>query len=120
MGLDTARNWLSTGGANDSPPLAPAGPIPVTTVAVSTSKKPSLYRQACDAFATIDRHLAEAGTSKSSILMVMCYITNIADKSELNRAWDEWVDRAHLPLRACLGVDLEGDDLVELVVTAAL
>ena len=45
---------------------------------------------------------------------------NIADKPELNRAWDEWVDRDNLPLRACLGVDLEGDDLVELVVTAAV
>src|SRR5690242_21362651 len=71
----------------------------VTTVAVSTSKEASLYRQACDALATIDRHLAEAGTSKSRVLTVMCYITNIADKGEFNRAWDEWVDRAHLPLR---------------------
>ncbi len=92
----------------------------VTTVAVSTSKEPSLYRQACDALATIDRHLAEAGTNKSRILTVTCYVTNIANKAEFNRAWDEWVDRGNLPLRACVGVDLEGEDLVELVVTATL
>ena len=47
------------------------------------------------------------------------YITDIARKPEFNRAWDEWVDRANLPLRACVGASLEHDDLIELVVTAA-
>jgi hypothetical protein len=37
-----------------------------------------------------------------------------------DRAWDEWVDRANLPLRACVGVALEKDDLVGPIVTAAL
>jgi enamine deaminase RidA (YjgF/YER057c/UK114 family) len=92
----------------------------LTTVAVSTVKVPSLYEQARDALAQIDRNLAEAGTDKTRILMVMIYITDITNKPELNRAWDEWVDRTHLPLRACVGADLENDDLVELVVTAAI
>ena len=70
--------------------------------------------------AQIDLNLAEAGTDKSRISMVMIYVTDIADKPELNRAWDEWVDRDNLPLRACVGADLENDDLVELVVTAAM
>lgn len=52
--------------------------------------------------------------------MVMIYISDIANKSEFNRAWDEWVDRTNLPLRACVGAPLENDDLVELVVTAAV
>ena len=92
----------------------------LTTVAVSTVKVPSLYEQARDALAQIDRNLAEAGTDKTRILMVMIYITDITNKPELNRAWDEWVDRTHLPLRACVGAELENDDLVELVVTAAM
>ncbi len=92
----------------------------VTTVATATSKPPSLYDQARDAFANLDRQLQEAGTDKSRILMVMIYVTDITDKPEFNRAWDEWVDRGNLPLRACVGVDLENDDLVELVVTAAI
>ena len=50
----------------------------------------------------------------------MSYITDIANKPEFNRAWDEWVDPNHLPLRACIGAALENDDLVELVVTAAI
>jgi enamine deaminase RidA (YjgF/YER057c/UK114 family) len=50
----------------------------------------------------------------------MVYITDTHKKPELNRAWDEWVDLTNLPMRACLGVALEGDDLVEIVVTAAV
>ncbi len=91
----------------------------ITTVAVATDKSPSLHAQARQALATVDAHLAEAGSGKSRILMVMIYLADIAQKPEFNRAWDEWVDRDNLPLRACVGVDLEGDDLVELVVTAA-
>jgi enamine deaminase RidA (YjgF/YER057c/UK114 family) len=92
----------------------------VTTVATSSTKVSSLYEQARDALAAIDRNLQEAGTDRSRILMVMAYITDIAMKPEFNRAWDEWVDRANLPLRACVSVSLEGEDLVELVVTAAI
>ncbi len=91
----------------------------LTTVATASVKSPSVYEQARDALANIDANLAEAGTDKGRITMVMVYVANIADKPEFNRAWDEWVDRDNLPVRACLGVDLEGDDLVELVVTAA-
>lgn len=91
----------------------------VTTVATSSTKVPSLYDQARDALSAIDRQLQEAGTDKSRILMVMIHVTDIAKKPEFNRAWDEWVDRANLPLRACVGASLDHDDLVELVVTAS-
>ena len=92
----------------------------VTTVAVSTNKPPSVYDQAREAFANIDRHLAEIGTDKSHVLHVMIYVTDITHKPEFDRAWDEWIDPENLPLRACVGVELEGDDLVELIVTAAM
>ena len=36
-----------------------------------------------------------------------------------DRAWDEWVDRANPPQRACIGVALAGNDLVEILITAA-
>jgi enamine deaminase RidA (YjgF/YER057c/UK114 family) len=92
----------------------------LTTVATASVKTASLYEQARDALSNIDRNLAEAGTDKSRVLSVMVYVSEIAGKPEFNRAWDEWVARDNLPMRACLGVDLEGDDLVELVVTAAV
>ena len=91
----------------------------VTTVATSSTEVPSLHDQARDALSATDRQLQEAGTDKSRILMVMIYVTDISKKPEFNRAWDEWVDRENLPLRACVGASLEHDDLVELVVTAS-
>ena len=92
----------------------------VTTVATSGLKTSSLLDQARDALSAVDRQLQEAGSDKSRILMVMIYLTDITRKPEFNQAWDEWVDRASLPLRACVGAALEGEDLVEIVVTAAV
>ena len=40
-------------------------------------------------------------------------------KPEMNKAWDEWVDMANAPQRACIGVALEDKDLVEILVIAA-
>lgn len=91
-----------------------------TTVATASVKSKSLYEQSRDALANIDQRLAEVGTDKSKVLMAMIYITDINNKPEFNRAWDEWVDQSNLPLRACVGADLEVQDLVELVVTAAV
>lgn len=92
----------------------------VTTVATADDKVTSLYEQARDTLRVIDGNLAEAGTTKSRILSATVYIADMSRKPELNRAWDEWVDRANPPQRACLGVALEGDDLVEIVVTAVV
>ncbi|MBN8957871.1 MAG: RidA family protein [Rhizobiales bacterium] len=90
----------------------------VFTVAVASDKVPSMYEQTKAALAGIDKNLAEAGTDKSRILTAIVYIADMAKKEEMNRAWDEWVDRANPPMRACLGVVLDGKDLVEVVVTA--
>jgi enamine deaminase RidA (YjgF/YER057c/UK114 family) len=92
----------------------------VTTVSTSETKSASLFEQARNALAGLDSQLLEAGTEKSRILMVMIYITDITKKSEFNLAWDEWVDRKNLPLRACVEAALENKDLVELVATAAM
>ena len=92
----------------------------VFTVATTRTKSPSLYDQTRDALAQLDATLAECGTSKSRLLSATVYITDIAAKPEMNRAWDEWIDRANPPQRACIGAALEGVDLVEIVAIAAL
>lgn len=92
----------------------------VTTVSTSEVKSNSLYEQAKTALSALNDQLLEAGTDQSRILVVIIYITDITNKPEFNRAWDEWVDIDNLPLRACVEAELEGQDLVELVVTAAL
>jgi enamine deaminase RidA (YjgF/YER057c/UK114 family) len=92
----------------------------VFTVAVSSDPAPpAVYEQTQRALKRIDESLAMSGTDKSRILSAIVYIADIAHKEEMNRAWDEWVDRANPPMRACLGVDLEPPHLVEIVVTAA-
>jgi len=91
----------------------------VFTVAVSPDGDANFYEQTRKALKRIDESLALAGTDKSRILSAIVYIADIARKEEMNRAWDEWVDRANPPMRACLGVDLEPPHVVEIVVTAA-
>lgn len=91
-----------------------------TTVATSAVKSASMLEQARGALAAIDQNLADAGTDKARILTAMVYLADMSRKGELNQAWDEWVDASHPPQRACLGVTLEGADLVEIVVTAAV
>ena len=92
----------------------------VYTVATAKDKSGALYAQTKDALAQIDATLAEAGTSKSRILRTTVYITDMSKKPEMDRAWDEWVDRANPPQRACIGVALADKDLVEILVTAAV
>ena len=90
----------------------------VYAVATAKNKSAPLYEQTKDALAQIDSTLAEAGSSKSRILRATVYITDMSRKAEMDRAWDEWVDRANPPQRACIGVTLADKDLVEILITA--
>lgn len=90
----------------------------VTTVTVADDNSLAMYEQAKQALASIDANLVKLGSHKSKILTAIVYIADIKQKPELNRAWDEWADRANPPMRACIGVQLEGKDLVEIIVTA--
>ena len=91
----------------------------VFAVATARNKVPSLYEQTKQSLALLDASLSEAGSDKRHILQATVYITDMAQKPEMNRAWEEWVDFDHPPVRACIGAMLEGNDLVEIVVIAA-
>ena len=58
--------------------------------------------QTRDVLRQIDALLAEAGTSKSSILTATVYLADIATFAEMNAAWDAWVDKANPPQRTAL------------------
>src|SRR3954467_15664332 len=106
-----------------STPTRSRGVVPnrvLNAAATSPDKTPSLYEQTKRALAAIDKSLADAGTEKSRVLTATVYITDMSRKEEMNRAWDEWVARDTPPMRACIGVALEGQDLVEILVTAVL
>jgi enamine deaminase RidA (YjgF/YER057c/UK114 family) len=67
----------------------------------------------------IDRALAEAGTDKSHILSAMIYISDIALRPRMNEVYVAWIDPRNPPTRACVGVQLEGNTLLEIIVVAA-
>lgn len=91
----------------------------VFTVGVTPDNEPDIYRQTKSALKRIDDSLAQCGSDKSRILTATVYITDMALKKEMDRAWSEWVDMKNPPQRACLGVMLEPPHLVEIVVIAA-
>lgn len=90
----------------------------VHAVSFVADKVADMYEQSRQALASIDATLKEAGSDKSRILTAIVYVADMARKSEMNRAWDEWADRASPPMRACIGATLDAATLVEIVVTA--
>jgi enamine deaminase RidA (YjgF/YER057c/UK114 family) len=68
----------------------------------------------------IDAYLAEAGTSKSSLLSANLWIKDMALFADMNSVWNAWVDPQNPPARACVKADMARPEiLVEIMVTAA-
>ncbi len=67
----------------------------------------------------VDALLAKAGTDKSKALTAMIYVTDIRNRPAMNEVYGAWIDKANPPTRACVEADLEGNTLIEIVVTAA-
>ena len=64
--------------------------------------------------------LKKAGSDKSKILSAIIYLADMDLKDEMNEVWISWIDPAHLPARATVGVDLTLDTLIEIKVKAAI
>ena len=87
---------------------------------VGTDPNAGVYEQTRDILAQIDANLAAAGSNKSRLLSVNVWLADIATFDELNRAWDEWVDKANLPARATVEARLASPDYkVEIAGIAA-
>jgi enamine deaminase RidA (YjgF/YER057c/UK114 family) len=69
----------------------------------------------------IDRYLAMAGSDKSKLLTAQIWLRDIADFEKMNAAWDAWIDRQAMPVRATVESRLAGDGYrVEIMVSAAV
>jgi len=80
----------------------------------------SIEAQTTEVLASIDRLLAEAGSSKSQILMAQIYLADMSDYAGLNAVWDRWVGSS-TPSRATVEAKLARPEWkVEIVVTAAV
>ena len=81
----------------------------------------TIEAQTTEVLASIDALLAQAGSSKSRILMAQIYLADMADYAGLNAVCDRWVDKSSTPSRATVAARLAKPEWkVEIVVTAAL
>ena len=80
----------------------------------------NITEQTSSMLASVDALLAEAGSSKSSILSATIWLKTMDDYDALNLVWDAWIDPDNPPARACGESRLATDDfLVEVIITAA-
>ena len=66
----------------------------------------------------IDSYLAAAGTDKSKLLSALIFVSDIGLRPQMNELWNAWLDPGNPPTRACVGVQFEGNTLVEIIVVA--
>ena len=73
---------------------------------VADDKTADIATQTHQCLATIDRLLAQAGTSKSSLLTMSVFLADIGDFAAMNEVYDRWIDPANPPTRACVEAKL--------------
>ena len=77
-------------------------------------------QQTRDILAKVDSYLAKAGSDKTKLLTANIWLRDIADFDKMNAAWDAWIDKGAMPVRATVEARLAGDGYrVEIMVTAA-
>ncbi|MEE4239351.1 MAG: RidA family protein [Anderseniella sp.] len=77
--------------------------------------------QTKDCLMSIDKLLEEAGSSKSKLLQVIIWLSDMADFAEMNAVYDAWIDPANPAARACGEAKLATSDYkVEFIVTATI
>ena len=86
---------------------------------VATAPGPTVAAQTRASLAQISANLAEAGTDRTRLLSATVYLTDIANKAEMDAEWCEWIgEAANWPQRACVQAALAPGTLVEITVVA--
>ena len=60
--------------------------------------------QTRDVLRQLDEFAKGQGLDRTRVLSATIYVTDMADKPPMNRAWQAFFDPAHLPTRATIGV----------------
>lgn len=68
----------------------------------------------------IDETLLQIGSDRTQLLQIMIYLADLEDIGVLNAAWDSWISPGNAPIRACVQAGLQGNCLVEMVISAAV
>jgi enamine deaminase RidA (YjgF/YER057c/UK114 family) len=88
---------------------------------VSGNFSGNIKEQTSDVLASIDRLLAEAGSSKTRVLRAEIFLRDIADFASMNSVWETWVSEGNTPARATVQATMYHPDcLVEILITAAV
>lgn len=97
------------------------GGIAYVSGIVADDKSADVAGQTKQILGRIDKHLADAGTSKYRLLSATIWLSDMSKKDDLNKVWSAWIDPANPPVRACVGAELSSaSTLVEIMVTAAI
>ena len=87
---------------------------------VARDRSADVKAQTQDVLERLDATLAEMGTDKSKLLSVTIYLADMAEFSQMNEAWDAWVDGPNAPARTTVGAPLAAPEIrVEMTATAA-
>ena len=93
----------------------------VYAVATDTTSAAGIAEQTRQTLMALDKALNDAGSDKTRLLQATVYLKDMATKAEMDAVWCDWIGgEENWPQRACVGADLAGDDLVEIVVTATV
>ncbi len=135
LGWQNARRWARQGrhlkeipmsiqrfetGPRMSQVVVHGNTVYLAGVVANNAAGESVTKQTQDILATIDGHLAKAGTDKSKLLSATIYITDMKTFQEMNAVWDGWVSAGNTPARATVEAKLAAPQYtVEIMVTAA-
>ena len=92
----------------------------VYAVGTDTSTAATIEEQTENCLNILEQNLIDAGSGKDRLLQATIYLRDMSTKEEMDAVWCNWIGgENNWPQRACVGADLAGNDLVEIVVTAA-
>ena len=86
---------------------------------VADDRTADFNTQCAQVFARVERLLAAAGASKSSLLQMQVWLKDLQHYAAFNALYDAWIDPANKPARATVKADLVAPELlVEIMATA--
>ncbi|WEX10896.1 RidA family protein [Chelativorans sp. AA-79] len=88
---------------------------------VANDRRASIEQQTQEVLDKVLALVEQAGSDKSKIVAVNVFLPHITDFDAMNSIYDEWIDPANPPARACVEARLADPDLrVEMTAIAAL
>lgn len=91
------------------------GPHIETAGQVAHDTTQGIQGQTQQALAAIDALLAEVGASKEHLTRIQIWLADMDDFSAMNEVYEQWLNGAGKPVRACVGSQLvSGGYLIEV------